>query len=133
MRYKTFRAMLVTGAVLVGGGGAVYLVTRPSVPTGEPLRPMDSEILRLAGTPASSDQMEDAFKGQSYKVNLYHDAGAAGWNRAKVDLDRDEKADEKWTFEGQGAEMSVKRQVAPADDEVYSVEYRLRAGAWVKK
>ena len=27
----------------------------------------------------------------------------------------------------------VKRQVAPADDEVYSVEYRLRAGSWVKK
>ena len=90
---------------------------------------MDEAILMRVAQGIAGDKEKDATAGKPYKVSLYKDAGQAKINRAKVDLDRDEKWDEKWTFEG----LEVKRQVAPADDEVYTEEYRLRGGAWVKK
>jgi hypothetical protein len=54
-------------------------------------------------------------------------------NRLKVDLDRDEKWDEKWTFASDGGTDGVKRQVAPNDDEAYTEEYRLDGERWRRK
>lgn len=102
----------------------------PDPPAGAiPLRDMDQKILAAAAAGVSGDKAKDAIKGGAYKVNLYRDSGKSAVNRAKVDLDRDEKWDEKWTWDG-GA---VERQVAPADDEKYTEIYVLSGRAWVKK
>ena len=100
---------------------------------GLALRPMDKEILdRLAGA-AAGDKVKDAFPGKPYKVNLYKENGATRFNRVKIDLDRDDKWDEKWSVEDDAGQEVVKRQVAPNDDEKYTDEFRLKAGAWTPK
>jgi hypothetical protein len=99
---------------------------------GIPLRPMDRELLELAARPISGDKVKDALKGRSYKVNVYKDAGEPRVNRLKVDLDRDDKFDEKWTLSP--ARDDIRRQVSPADDDsTYTEEYRLRGEVWVRK
>ncbi len=100
---------------------------------GDPsaLRPMDRKILDRVALGITGDKVKDAIKGESYKVNLYNDPD--GKRRAKIDLDRDEKWDEKWTFETDGGNEKVKRQVSTQDDDSYDVEYRLDQGTWVKK
>jgi hypothetical protein len=108
---------------------AAAAATQEPPPGPGALRPLDGEILERVRRGVSGDKAKDAIPSAPYKVNLYRDPGHAAVNRAKIDLDRDEKWDEKWTFVGD----EVKRQVAPADDERYTEEYRLRAGAWVKK
>ena len=62
------------------------------------------------------------------QVNVYQDAGNSTANRVKIDLDRDDKWDEKIDFKPEG----VIRQVAPNDDEKYTETYHLVDGAWVK-
>ena len=103
--------------------------TRP----GDALRPWDEKILALVERGISGDKVKDALKGERVKVNLYKDAGKPGVNRLKIDLDRDEKWDEKWDFDEPGSRAKVKRHVAPQDDERYTDEYRLREGRWVRK
>ncbi len=93
------------------------------------LRAMDQRILERVKQPVA-EKVKDAFKTESYKVNLYNEGGAI---RAKVDLDRDEKADEKWDFEDDAGKQVVKRRVSSQDDEVYDLEYRLVEGRWVEK
>lgn len=105
----------------------------PAEPVEGALRPMDRDILALLARPMSGDKIKDAFPSRSYKVNVYKDEGYASANRLKIDLDRDEQDDEKWTIEGSGSEMTVKRQVSPRDDGNYPLEYRLLHGAWAKK
>ncbi len=99
----------------------------PSAPAAGALRPVDDDLLRLLQTPVQA-KIKDATEGKPYKVNLYSDGGAR-FERAKVDLDRDDKWDEKWTIAEGGA---IERQVAPADDEVYTETYRLADGTWSK-
>jgi hypothetical protein len=122
---------LLDGEVWVREGAAPATAAAPEPPpaAADGLRPMDREILDLARAGIRGDRVKDATAGKPYKVSLYRDAGSPGVNRLKVDLDRDDKWDEKWTFDGE----AVKRQVAPADDEKYTEEYRLRAGAWARK
>ena len=107
----------------------------PAAPAGEgtALRPFDNEVLALGSRSLSGEKVKDALPGKTFKVNLYQDAGKTRVNRLKIDLDRDDKWDEKWTFEEEGGRVEVKRQIAPADDEQYIEEYRLRAGRWVRK
>ncbi len=97
------------------------------------LRKMDLDIVGLLSRPMNGNRIKDAFPASAYKVNIYKDDGFAQANRLKVDLDRDGKDDEKWTIEGAGADLKVKRQVSPNDDGNYSEEYRLVGGAWVRK
>ena len=73
--------------------------------------------------------VKDAIKGKPYKVNLYSDDGTH-FTRVKLDLDRDDKWDESWTFDADGG---IERKVAPADDENYSETWLLDHGAWKKK
>lgn len=100
---------------------------------GLALRPMDQQILDYLAKPATTDKVKDAFPGQTWKANIYRENGAAKFNRVKIDLNRNEKWDEKWSVETDGGQEVIKRQVAPADDEKYTEEYRLKAGKWVKK
>lgn len=97
------------------------------------LRPMDADILARLAQPMSGDKVKDAFPGRSYKVNLYKEGPGARPDRLKIDLDRDDKWDEKWSIEQKDGQEVIKRQVAPADDENYTEEYRLNAGAWTPK
>lgn len=98
----------------------------------QPLRALDEQILAKLGKSLGSDKIKDAIPGKA-KVSLYQDAGQKAPNRVKIDLDRDDKWDEKWTIEDEGGKPKVKRQIAPDDDEKYTVEYRLRDGKWVRK
>jgi hypothetical protein len=155
VKYKTFRFLVIASVLLLGGGATALLVQRcepstptvaaspagpadpagpaqlapgaPSQPGDHPLRDLDRAILARVEKNIASAKEKDALRGQPYKVNLYRDAGQPGVNRLKIDLDRDDRDDEKWTFEPDGR---VKRQVSPADDERYTVEYRLEGDRW---
>ena len=54
-------------------------------------------------------------------------------NRLKIDLNRNDRWDEKWSLERAGGVLAVKRHVAPADDEQYRDEYRLDGAHWRRK
>lgn len=89
-------------------------------------RPWDAVLLGKAGQSLGSKKVKDAVKGKSWKVNLYQDEGNASVNRAKVDIDRDDKWDEKWTF----ADDGITRKVSPADDEDYTASFVWTGSAW---
>ena len=112
-------------AALAGPAQAEASSTSPDA-----FRPMDREILDRVSQGISGDKAKDAVRGRPWKVNLYKDAGRARVNRLKIDLDRDEKWDEKWTFTSEGGKDVVKRHVAPNDDEAYSLELRLEGESW---
>ena len=95
---------------------------------GPGMRPEDVTALEYRGRDIGSDKLKDVSKGRSFKVNVYQDAGHTTANRVKIDLDRDDKWDEKIDFKPEG----VIRQVAPNDDENYTQTYRLIDGAWVQ-
>ena len=80
----------------------------------------------FVGQDIGASKRKDVTTGRAFKVNVYQDDGHSTVNRAKVDLDRDDKWDEKWTIDG----ASISRQVAPADDESYSVEQTWSGTAW---
>lgn len=142
IRLKTF-IMGVAGAVGLGGGGALIALQSgegepaptevttvhpvPTPPLEKPVPPpapvvasVEQALLELAGQDLGTSKKKDLFSGRAYKVNAYQDEGHATVNRAKVDLDRDEQWDEKWTFAGDG----ITRQVSPDDDGQYPVEQR---------
>ena len=100
----------------------------PPVVPDDGLRPVDRELMGWVGKNLGAKKKKDASKGRPYKINLYQDAGKNSVNRAKVDLDRDDKWDEKWTFDG----TDISRKVAPADDESYSETYTWNGKEWVK-
>lgn len=89
-----------------------------------------ADVLTWQGKDLGSDKRKDTTKGRAWKVNVYQDAGQATANRAKVDLDRDDKWDEKWTFEADGR---VSRQVAPADDEQYTETWIWNGQDWQRE
>ena len=114
--------------------GAAPIAPPPAEPTSTPtvtgtgMRPEDDAALQYLGRDIGSDKLKDVSKGRTFKVNVYQDAGHTTANRVKIDLDRDDKWDEKIDFKPEG----VIRQVAPNDDEQYTQTYRLVDGAWVK-
>jgi hypothetical protein len=84
----------------------------------------------LTARAATTNKVQDAFPGESFKVNFYRDEGSTAWTRIKIDSDRDGKDDEKWDLQdGQ----PNKRRVATHDDEQYDREYRWRNSQWVEK
>ena len=88
----------------------------PGAGPGEPLRFMDEAILNRVAQGISGDKAKDAVPKQPWKVNLYKDAGQPAVNRLKVDLDSDDKWDEKWTFETPGEREGGVRADRMADD-----------------
>ncbi|MCS7080904.1 MAG: hypothetical protein NZ585_12765 [Chloracidobacterium sp.] len=153
MKFKTFLALVIAGGVVASAlvvGSCVWLLSTarsrrpaasqpslPSSPQASPipadenvLRPVDRDLLEALRRPATTDRIKDAFPNRPYKISLYCDTPGQGWNRAKIDLNRNSKWDEKITIiNGE----PVKRLVASRDDENYDVEYRWRGGRWVSK
>lgn len=111
----------------------------PPTPTPTPLPPAtksdldartwDQEVLSWRTKSISSDKQKDVSKGKSYKINVYKDAGSSTVNRAKVDVNRNDKWEEKYTFEGE----KITLQRAPADDEKYVETYHWNGSGWTKK
>ncbi|MCG5053699.1 MAG: hypothetical protein KA712_12120 [Myxococcales bacterium] len=151
MKYKTFRNLVLSGVVLFGGGLVYSWAARPNVPPSppqlldeqtaqgaaprveEPAEPVAETheppavrfLLSTLGQPARSDKLKDALGRSGPKVNVYNEGGI--WARAKVDLDRDDKWDEKWNVEAAG----LKRRVSSADDDqTYDQEAFWHDGAW---
>ncbi|HMU38039.1 MAG TPA: hypothetical protein PKE31_03420 [Pseudomonadota bacterium] len=90
-----------------------------------PLRPFDDEIVQLFQQKATWDKVKDATPNRPYKVNLYAEGGKVV--RAKVDLNRNGKWDEKWSVDEKNGETVYKRQVSPTDDDTnYPEKYKLR-------
>ncbi len=56
---------------------------------------------------ASGKKEKDLFRGRGPKVNLYDDDKNGSWDRAKVDLNRDDDWDEKWTVKNGDVERKV--------------------------
>ena len=52
---------------------------------------------RLLSARATSKKIKDVNRGAGIKINLYDDQGDGVWDRAKLDLDRDDSWDESWT------------------------------------
>lgn len=113
----------VAPIVAAPASAAVVDVAAPSSPSA---RDVDAIVLSYTGKDLGSDKRKDVTAGAPYKVNVYQDAGNATANRAKIDLDRDEKWDEKVTFEA----GRITRQVAPADDENYTQTFHWVDGVW---
>lgn len=124
-------AWVETGAAVAGAPGAVVPAADAPAPVAAPVstgRPLDAAVLRALEAPAQ-EKIKDATGSTPYKVNLYSD-DKVRWNRVKIDLDRDEKWDEKWTIAADG---SIEREVAPADDEQYSEKYQRTGNEWVPR
>jgi hypothetical protein len=90
------------------------------------LREVDRALLGWKGKNLGGNKKKDVTTGRPYKVNLYQDSGQSVMNRAKIDLDRDDKWDEKWTFDGD----QIARKVAPNDDENYTLSFDWTGTDW---
>ena len=158
MKYRTFRNLLTVGSIVIilGLCGSCYFFANKNSPsrndnsiarsTPTPTRsPSPTPSTSASGlrradqltidylnshTSATTDKIKDAFPRESFKVNIYRDGSSPTWTRLKIDLDRDEKDDEKWTL---NAGQPDKRQVSTRDDEQYDREYRWQGGKWVEK
>jgi hypothetical protein len=94
--------------------------------------PMLAAILKRIEEPLSGSKVKDAFKGRAYKVNLYGSGGKV--ERLKIDLDRDNAWDEKWSCETPGVLEGLKRRISSADDDTtYDKELFYRGGVFRPK
>jgi hypothetical protein len=73
--------------------------------------PSSEYLKRILGSPAQRDKLTDVLGASQPKVNVY--AGEGKWIRAKVDLDRDGKWDEKWDV----VERGIKQRISTRDDD----------------
>jgi hypothetical protein len=105
--------------------GADPLAAAAPEPPAAPATQVRDPLLTLAGVllegRAPSDKIKDYLKGQGAKFNLYDDDKDGRWDRAKIDFDRDEVWDEKWTRKND----TVERQL-----EVSGNRLVLRDGRW---
>jgi hypothetical protein len=103
--------------------------TTTTTSTGLPSsRAVDVAMANVLQLPVQ-EKIKDATKGEPFKINLYSDDNTR-FNRAKVDLDRDDKWDESWTFK---SASDVERQVSPDDNEQFTEVFAVQNGQWVKK
>lgn len=120
-------APVVAPAVAPATPIAVAPVAAPVEPAPAAVgREVDRIVLSYEGKDIGSDKLKDVTKGQPFKVNIYQDAGSKSADRAKIDLDRDDKWDEKITFEP----GKITRQVASKDDEVYDQTTHWTGSGW---
>jgi hypothetical protein len=109
---------------------------KPAPPAGKKLestddlaaRDYDSEVIAWKDKTITGDKQKDVSKGKPYKIDVYRDKGAKTVNRAKVDLNRNNKFDEKYSFDI----GKITLQRAPADDENYTETYHWSGTGWVK-
>jgi hypothetical protein len=106
------------------GGDAPEPAPAPAPAAG--LSPVEAAAMAYQGRNLGSPKLKDVTKGKPYKINVYQDEGKTTANRLKIDRDRDDRWDEKWTFDGD----AVTRKVASQDDEAYDVEQRWTGSGW---
>jgi hypothetical protein len=163
MKYKTFRALVITSGIALTGGGLALLLggakdaapaptpapvvkavapkpAPPPPPVAKvdpghvPLRPFDQHIIDRSRQPFPTARLNDAFPGETEKVSFFAKPGGAVLVRAKVDLDRDGHWDEEWLFEQvKGHEKIVRKVAQPGTTEQFKTRYELTAGTWVLK
>lgn len=146
--------LLLCAGIVAGGGAVTDALTGPPAPppttllpvavepppavapapaapeaavVGDGLRDADRDAMSWRGKALKSDKSKDVSAKRPYKINVYQDSGHKTVNRLKIDLDRDDKWDEKWDFDGE----ELRRQVAPADDEQYTQTFRWSGNGWV--
>src|SRR5688572_16112679 len=91
-----------------------------------PARAWDADVLAWQTKAVPSGKGKDVSKGKPYKINVYQDAGHSTANRAKVDRNRNDKWDEKYTFEP----GKITLEIAPNDDEKYTQTYHWSGTSW---
>lgn len=106
----------VDGDVGLQEGGAAELPN---------MDPVDVALFKWQGKDLGTQKIKDTTQGQPFKINVYQDAGNSTANRAKIDLDRDDKWDIKVTFEDPPS-----RQLSPSDDENYTQTQLWTGQAW---
>ncbi|HEX5057736.1 MAG TPA: hypothetical protein VFV99_00190, partial [Kofleriaceae bacterium] len=101
----------------------------PQQPSGQEMaaRAWDADVIAWSKKTISGDKQKDVSKKKPYKINVYREAGHATVNRAKVDINRNDKWDEKYTFDGD----TITLEIAPADDENYTKTYHWTGSAWL--
>lgn len=103
-----------------------------------PITDADRAVLSYHDSPLvknlddSGENYKKFVKASGYNLDLRCDfkKGFDGWNRIKVDWDKDKQWDEKWSFNEKG---EVKRQISPDDDGNYAYSYILQGTQWVLK
>lgn len=90
--------------------------------------PVLGGILKRIEEPLSGSKLKDAFKGFTYKVDLYGSGGKV--ESLKIDFDRDNLWDEKWTLKTPGVLEGLKREISSADDASYDKALFYRGGAF---
>jgi hypothetical protein len=95
------------------------------------------EILKMQKEPLSKgedkgDSLRWIVSDAGIKAEFRSDKskGSTTWNRVKIDYNNNKHYEEKWDFKPDG---SIKRQVAPNDDDKYTEEYKLQGEKWVLK
>lgn len=111
--------------------------TATDAPARQPLSSLDRKVIELskgALTNGSADSSGRKWrvKQDRITIELRSDSakGSTNWNRLKIDLDRDKNWDEAWDLK---PGKPIKRRIAPADDENYTVTYDLQGETWVKR
>lgn len=106
-------------------------------PERQPLSALDRKVIgfsKEALTNGSSDGKARKWRIKENRLVIElrsdTDKGSTTWNRLKIDLDRDKKWDESWDLK---PGKPIKRRIAPADDENYTVTYDLQGETWVKR
>ena len=94
---------------------------------GDGLREAERAAMAWRGKSLGRSKGTDVTSDAPYKITVVQDPGHATVNRLRIDLDRDDKWDEKWDFDGEG----VRRQVAPGDDEQYTQTFAWSGNGWV--
>lgn len=97
--------------------------------TDLPPRIYDAEVLAWRTKSLAAGKGKDVSKGRPFKINVYQDAGSTTVDRAKVDANRNNKFDDKFTFKPD--QITLER--APADDEHYTEKYRWNGAGWTKQ
>jgi len=97
--------------------------------TGDlPVRPYDPVVLAWQGKTVKGGKQKDVSHGQPYKIDVYQDAGKSSVNRVKVHANRNNKWDDKYTFEP----SKITLEHSPKDDEKYSETYHWSGSHWVR-
>ena len=123
--------------------------TRPSNPDGDlgqgttkptpggfelgelPARPFDETIVKFAGKPVPDGRADDIRPRRDWHITVVQDAGHEEASRALVDLDRDGKIDERWSFKNNGTVIT--RSVSPNDDENYVHDFNWTGTGWLRR
>lgn len=84
-------------------------------------------LLTQQGRTLRAPLERDAREGVSWYVDLFQEDGASVITGAHLDLDRDGRADQRWTYEG---EDQVRREVSTADDEMYDQAWEWTDEGW---